>query len=208
MEKIKVAIVEDDLEVRQSLSLLINSNEEFSCEHAFANGEKAVASLKTSEVDVVLLDIQLPGISGIEVLVHLKMHLPQTDFLMLTVMSDDKSVFDSLCAGASGYLLKDMDSADILRSIKEVHSGGAPMNKSIARKVIGSFRNEPKKSPLSPRETEILELMCSGYNYKTAASSLYISSHTVKTHIKNIYTKLHVTTRAEAVSKAIRNQLI
>ena len=134
--------------------------------------------------------------------------MPDTDFIMLTVRQDDQSVFSSLCAGATGYLMKDTPPSDLLHSIKEVYAGGSPMSANIARKVISSFTAVTPPSPLTDRETQILNLLCEGMNYRSIAEKIFLSAHTVKTHIKNIYKKLHVNSRAEAVNKAIRDKLI
>ncbi len=205
-ETIHIAIVEDDNEIRQTLTLIIDGSPGFSCKYAFPDGESALASVSTLPVDVVLMDIDLPGKSGIEVTRLLKQQCPGVDFIMLTVQSDDDSIFESLCAGASGYLLKDTSPADLLVHIKEVFDGGAPMSSQIARRIISSFRII--ENPLSERETEILKMLSMGMNYKDVAEEIYLSPHTVKTHIKNIYAKLHVKNRAEAIYKALKQKLI
>ena len=205
-ETIHIAIVEDDNEIRQTLTLIIDGSMGFRCKHAFPDGESALASLGNLPVDVVLMDIDLPGKSGIEVTRQLKQQCPEVDFIMLTVQSDDDSIFESLCAGASGYLLKDTSPADLLKHIKEVFEGGAPMSSQIARRIINSFRII--SNPLSERETEVLKMLSMGKNYKDVAEEIYLSPHTVKTHIKNIYSKLHVKNRAEAIYKAIKQKLI
>ncbi|MEO8400151.1 MAG: response regulator transcription factor, partial [Ignavibacteriaceae bacterium] len=146
----------------------------------------------------------MSGIQGVKIL---KETLPQIDFIMLTIQEDDESVFNSLCAGATGYLLKDTPPAELLTAIKEVREGGSPMSPSIARKIIETFKPN-SKTPLTKRESEILVKLCDGENYKTIADSLFISGHTVRAHIKNIYQKLHVNSRAGAVKKAIQEKLI
>lgn len=206
-QTIHVALVEDDNEIRQTLALIINGTPGFKCIHTFADAESALEKLPGEYANVVLMDIELPGASGIETVKKLKPQMPDTDFLMLTVKQDDESVFASVCAGASGYLLKDTPPSDLLQSIMEVFQGGAPMSANIARKVIQSFHNITP-SPLSDRETEILRLLSEGMNYRSIATHIFLSPHTVKTHIKNIYKKLHVSTRAEAVKKAIKDNLI
>ena len=145
--------------------------------------------------------------SGIEGVKILKEKLPETDFIMLTVQEDNESVFNSLCAGATGYLLKDTPPAALLAAIKEVKEGGSPMSPSIARRIISSFRPN-LESPLSKRESEILEMLCNGDNYKTIADALFISGHTVRAHIKSIYRKLQVNSRGEAVNKALKDRLV
>ena len=205
-ETIHIAIVEDDNEIRQTLSLIIDGSRGFSCKYAFPDGESAIASIPTLPIDVVLMDINLPGKSGIEVTRQLKKECPELDFIMLTVLSDDDSIFESLCVGASGYLLKDTDPTDLLVHIKEVFDGGSPMSSQIARRIINSFRII--ENPLSNRETEVLKMLSKGMNYKEVAEDIFPSPHTMKTHIKNIYSKLHVNSRAEAIYKAIKQKLI
>ena len=205
-ETIHIAIVEDDNEIRQTLSLIIDGSRGFSCKYAFPDGESAIASIPALPIDVVLMDINLPGKSGIEVTRQLKKECPELDFIMLTVLSDDDSIFESLCVGASGYLLKDTDPTDLLVHIKEVFDGGSPMSSQIARRIINSFRII--ENPLSNRETEVLKMLSKGMNYKEVAEDIFLSPHTIKTHIKNIYSKLHVNSRAEAIYKAIKQKLI
>lgn len=205
---IHVAIVEDDDEIRQTLALIINGTPGYHCKHTFVDGESAIKELPHLYVNVVLMDIELPGISGIKSIAQIKPQLPNIDFIMLTIKQDDESIFNSLCAGASGYLMKDTPPSELLKSITEVFKGGSPMSSNIARKVIQSFQQTTPPSPLSDRETEILQLLCDGMNYRSIAEKLFISAHTVKSHIKNIYRKLHVTSRAEAVRKAIKDKLI
>ncbi len=204
---IHVAIVEDDAEIRQTLALIINGTPGFYCKHTFVDAESAIKELPQLYVNVVLMDIELPGISGIEAVRKLKPEHCETDFLMLTVRQDDESVFKSICSGASGYLIKDTPPSDLLKSIREVFHGGAPMSANIARRVVHSF-HKFRPSPLSERETEILNLLSEGMNYRSIAGQIFLSPHTVKTHIKNIYSKLHVHSRAEAVKKAIKDNLI
>ncbi len=203
---INIAIVEDDKEIRQTMSLIIDGTDGFSCKHSFPDGESAMESIYNLPIDVILMDIDLPGISGIEVTRILKQKHPNIDFIMLTVQSDDDSIFESLFAGASGYLLKDTNPAELLEHIKEVVNGGAPMSSQVARRIINSFR--VIENPLSERETEIIKLLSRGMNYKDVAETIFLSPHTVKTHIKNIYSKLHVNNRAEAIYKAIKQKLI
>lgn len=204
---ITVALVEDDGEIRRLLTLIIDGSPGYSCKLAFGDCETALPALAKARPDVVLMDIGLPGISGIEGMRLLKEKLPAADFIMLTVQEDDDSLFASLCAGAAGYLLKDTPPATLLQAIKDVHEGGAPMSASIARRVLGSFR-VAVSSPLTPREKEVLQRLCEGENYKTIAAALFISGETVRAHIKNIYEKLHVHSRAEAVKKALQERLI
>ncbi len=204
---IHVAIVEDDPEIRQTLALIIDGTAGFWCKLKFENGKEALKPLLENYVNVVLMDIEMPEMNGIECVRKLKPQIPEVDFIMLSIRQDDEAVFQSICAGASGYLLKDTPPAALLEAIREVKAGGAPMSASIARKVIRSF-HQLNESPLSNRETEILRLLSQGMNYKSVAKDLFLSPHTVKTHIKNIYQKLHVHSRAEAVRKGIEDKLI
>ncbi|MBZ0201023.1 MAG: response regulator transcription factor [Ignavibacteriaceae bacterium] len=206
VEIIKVAIVEDDSEIRKLLSLIIDSSPGFECKQAYANCEDAVKNIPLSPPDVVLMDIDLPKLSGIDGVCKLKEKLPKTDFLMLTIKEDDNSVFESLSSGATGYLLKDIPPVELLAAIKDVINGGSPMSPDIARRVLSSFHKR-SDSPLSDRETEVLKRLCKGENYKTISDAIFVSGNTVRAHIKNIYKKLHVNSRAEAVSKAIKDKL-
>ena len=180
---IQIAIVEDDNEIRQTLTLIIDGSRGFSCKYAFPDGESALASIANLPIDVVLMDIDLPGKSGIEVTRKLKKMCPKVDFIMLTVQSDDDSIFESLYVGASGYLLKDTDPSELLLAIKEVHEGGSPMSSQVARRIINSFRIID--NPLSDRETEVLKQLSKGLNYKDVADLLFFKS----TYCKNTHQK-------------------
>jgi len=204
---ISVAIVEDDREIRRALTLIIDGSPGFSCTQSFNDCETTIKSIQRDPPDVVLMDIDLPGISGIEGVRLLKEKLPDTDFIMLTIHEDDDSLFNSVCAGATGYLVKDIPPVEILKAIFDVYEGGAPMSPEIARRVVTSFK-PTVQSPLTPRETEVLQKLCDGDNYRTIAESLHISGDTVRAHIKNIYKKLHVHSRAAAVRTALRDRLI
>ena len=204
---IHVVIVEDDPDINQTLALIIDGTPGFTCLHTFYDCESAIAEMKKLRPDVVLMDINLPGKTGIEGVKVLKQQVPELNILMLTVKLDDQSVFESLRAGASGYLLKHTPPSQLLQAIQEVQAGGAPMSMQVARKVLHSF-HQTQESPLSERETEVLKRLCEGDNYKSIAEALFVSGHTVRTHIKNIYAKLHVHTRAEAVRKAYKDRLV
>lgn len=204
---ISVAIVEDDDEIRETLSLLINGTEGFVCPESYVDCESAMNGVASSKVDVVLMDIQLPGMSGIEGVGRIKERSPRTDVIMLTIHKDDDLVFRSLCAGASGYLVKNTKPERILDAIKEVVEGGAPMSTSIARMIVNSFR-KTTTTPLTARETEVLTYLCKGQSYKMIADALFVSEQTVHFHIKNIYLKLQVHSKSEAVAKAIREKLV
>lgn len=204
---IDVGIVEDDEEIRSTLALIIDGTPGFVCEQTFNSCEEAIPRILAHQPDVVLMDINLPGMTGIQGVKQLKPQLEKTDFIMLTIQVDDHSVFESMRSGATGYLLKNTPPTTLLQAIKDVYAGGAPMSTQIARKVFTSFRRKVE-TPLSERETEILTQLCQGHNYKVIAEALFVSGHTVRTHIKNIYKKLHVNSRAEAVSKAMKDKLI
>lgn len=204
---IHVAIVEDDHAIRETLRLIIDGSPGYSCQYAYPEAEPALVEIPKIRPDVILMDINLPGIDGIEAVKQLKSTMPDLNIIMLTVQVDDHSVFESLCAGASGYLVKSTPPARLLAAIEEVHTGGAPMSMPIARKVLQSFRRSTN-SPLTARETDILRLLCEGQTYSSIAEQLFVSGHTVRTHIKNIYQKLHVSSRAEAVRKAMQDKLV
>jgi DNA-binding NarL/FixJ family response regulator len=204
-EPIRIAVVEDDKTVREGLQMLLNGSPGFSCVAAYGNGEDAVAGLPEVKPDVVLMDINLPGINGIECIIRLKeLDLPIL-FIMLTVFEDADAIFQSLSAGATGYLLKQTPPARLLEAIQDVYRGGSPMSGEIARKVVQSFQH-PLTAPgtangLTKREEEILSYLVKGFFYKEIANSLFISVETVRTHIRNIYEKLQVRTRSEAILK-------
>ena len=205
---INVAIVEDDDRVRESLGMLIQGANGFTCTGAYRTAEGAIKGITAAPPDVVLMDINLPRVSGIECVQQLRTHCPKVNVLMLTVYDDGDNIFRALEAGASGYLLKRTPPAEILKAIEEVYAGGAPMTSSIARKVLQSFQRRASTlaatEKLSLRETEILDLLSKGYLYKEIAAQLGIGFDTVHSHVRNIYGKLHVRTRTEAVAKYLR----
>lgn len=204
---IHVSIIEDDDEIRQLLQIIISGSPGFVCNQAYADSESGLAGVQAQVPDVLLMDIDLPGMSGIEAVGQLKTRLPQLPIIMLTVHEDTASVFDSLCAGAIGYLVKGIPPVQLLAAISDAHQGGSPMSPAIARRVVRSF--QPQHShQLSDREVEVLGLLCQGDNYNTIAKQLFISKNTVKSHIKNIYEKLQVNTRAEAVIKATKDRIV
>lgn len=206
---ITVAIVEDDRRVRESLSVLINGTENIQCISTHSSGEEALEDILFKKPDVVLMDINLPGMSGIECVRKLKAQLPKVQILMLTMYEDDEKVFQSLVAGASGYLVKRTSPSALLSAIQDVYSGASPMSGKVARTVVEYFHKQQKNAPheqsLSRREEEILRLLAKGYRYKEIADALAISFETVRSHLKNIYDKLHVRSRTEAVVKYLRN---
>ena len=203
--KIKVAIVEDEKQIRESLAILINGSEGFSCVHTFENAEDAIEAIADLPLDVVLMDIHLPGKTGIECIAALKPQCPEVQFLMCTSFEDTDSVFNALQSGASGYLTKTTQPSKILDAIVEVYKGGSPMSSNIARKVVASFHTSNRENnelqKLSVREKEILNLLSQGLRYKEIADRLFLSTETVRTHIRNIYEKLQVNSRTEALNK-------
>lgn len=205
---INVSIIEDDRRLRESLSILINGGENLHCLSAHATAEEALTRLPQIKPDVLLMDINLPGMSGIDCVRKLKAQMPKIQILMLTMYEDDEKVFQSLVAGASGYLVKRTSPAELLKAIQEVHGGASPMSGKIARTVVEYFQklqgDSPQENYLSPREEEILNLLVKGYRYKEIADALAIGFETVRTHLKNIYDKLHVHSRTEAVVKYLR----
>ena len=202
---ISVSIVEDDAPLRGILSEWIRSVEGFKCVGVHENAETALTALPQEKPSVVLMDINMPGMSGIECVRRLKSQMPATQFVMLTVYEDPDHIFKALSSGASGYMLKRTPRAELLTAIKDVHGGGSPMSSNIARKIVQSFQrfspSPAEPDNLSPREREVLELLARGYLYKEIADSLHISVPTVNTHIRRIYEKLHVRSRSQAVAK-------
>jgi DNA-binding NarL/FixJ family response regulator len=202
---VKIAIVEDSAPVRENWARLINATPGFRCVELCATGEEALEKLPALRPDVVLMDVNLPGVSGIECTSRLKARLPATQILMITVYGDGARVFQALQAGASGYLLKREPPATLVAAIKDVLAGGAPMTSEIARKVIDTFRRPASgavaQASLSERESEVLALLSRGFSNKEIATRLAISYDTVRTHLKSIYEKLHVRSRIEAAAK-------
>jgi len=209
---IEVAIVEDRREIRESLALLIGGTDGFKCSGSYRSMEEALDKLKHHQPHLLLSDIGLPGMSGIEGVAILKELYPDLLILMLTVYDDDERIFDAMCAGASGYLLKKTPPARLLDSLREVASGGAPMSPEVARRVIALFREirPPERADyeLTPHETRLLKLLVQGHNYKTAAAELNVTVHTVSFHLRSIYDKLQVHSKSEAVAKALQNRLV
>ena len=207
-EKITVSIVEDTEDIRESLRLLIDGSPGFECVHVYADAEEALDKMPAHEINVVLMDIHLPKMDGIECMKRLKPVMHNAQFMMYTVCDDDDHIFNALQSGASGYLLKRTYPAQVLEAIRDLHEGGSPMSSDIARRVIYYMHNKGKKAEavelLTERETEVLDFLAKGYLYKEIAAELFISTATVKQHIHNIYGKLHVQTRTEALNKAFQ----
>jgi DNA-binding NarL/FixJ family response regulator len=202
---ISVSIVDDEKDLRQSITTFVNGSPGFKCVSAYGSAEAALKGLPADQAEVVLMDINLGGMSGIECVEKLKTQAPELQILMLTVYEDTDQIFQALAAGASGYLLKRSSPTKLLQAIREVHTGGSPMTSSIARKVVASFRKSKptaeKQTHLSPREETVLNCLAKGFTYKQIADELDISIDTIRTYLRRIYEKLHVQSRTEAVAK-------
>jgi DNA-binding NarL/FixJ family response regulator len=211
-EVITVAVIEDQREVRDGVAVLINGTKGYRCVGAYRSMEEAFGRIGHPVPNAVLIDIGLPGMSGIEGIRILKERFPDLTLLAFTVYNDDENIFDALCAGASGYLLKNTPPARLLDGLREVVGGGAPMSPEVARKVVKLFREfrPPPQAAhhLTPQEMEIIKLLVEGHSYKTAAAELGISINTVSFHLRNVYTKLQVHSKSEAVSKALRDKIV
>jgi len=209
---IKVAIVEDLRDIREGLATILKFTGGFHCTGSFRSMEEALEKVGFDPPDLMLVDIGLPGMSGIEGIRILKERHPHILLLMLTVYDDDEMIFDALCAGASGYLLKKTPPTKLIESLREAMDGGAPMSPEVARRVIKLFREvrPPERADyrLTPHETRLLKLLVEGHNYKTAAATLSVSVTTVAFHMRHIYEKLQVHSKSEAVAKALRNRLV
>jgi DNA-binding NarL/FixJ family response regulator len=206
---IKVAIVEDKRDIREGWQLILEGADGFECVATYSDGESAAEGLPIEQPDVVLMDIGLPRMSGIDCVKILKDVAPEIDIIMLTIQADESSIFESLRAGAVGYLVKNIFPSKLLNSIKEVKNGGSPMSSGIARKVVSSFNSFRKPAAnLTKREQEVLDLLCKGKSYKVIADELFISPDTVRYHLKNIYKKLQVNSKYEAVIKALKGGMI
>ena len=209
---IRVAVIEDRREIGDGLAALINGTEGYCCTGAFRSMEHALAGFGASLPDIVLVDIGLPGMSGIVGIRFLKERYPALRFLILTIYDDDERIFEALCAGACGYLLKRTTPARLLESLKEVSEGGAPISPEVARRVIRLFQEiRPAKQAdhqLTPHQTRLLKLLADGHNYKTAAAELGVTVDTIGFHLRHIYEKLQVHSKSEAVAKALRERII
>jgi DNA-binding NarL/FixJ family response regulator len=210
---IRVTIFEDNTNLRLGMTSLINGSMGFECAGAYGNCDNLIKRISDTKPDVVLMDIEMPGMDGIEAVKLLKPQFPGIKILMETVFEDDEKVFLSICSGAEGYILKNTPPAEILEAIKEIHEGGAPMTPSIASKVLAMFKSRASFSrdesyKLTDREIEVLKYLINGMSYKMIAEKCFVSQDTVSFHIKNIYKKLHVHSKTEAVSKAIKGKIV
>jgi DNA-binding NarL/FixJ family response regulator len=209
---IKVTIIEDERDIRDGLGMLINYTDGFACVGKYGSMEEALAGIRHRTPDVILSDIGLPGMNGIEGIRLIKEQFPEMTILMLSVYQDDDRIFHALCAGAVGYLLKKTPPTKILDALREAVAGGAPMSPEVARKVITIFKDfrppEEVDYDLTPHEVRILKLLVEGHSYKTAAARLNVTPSTISFHLKNIYEKLQVHSKSEAVAKALQYRLI
>ncbi len=202
-----VSIVEDDRDISSSLAKLINNTNAFTCIHQYHDCQTGVEGIVNDPPDIVLMDIGLPDRSGIEAIGQIRAKLPELNIIVLTAHENDDYVFNALCAGASGYIIKEASMERIIGAMKEVLDGGAPMSTQIARMVVQSFQRKTT-TLISEREKEVLNELCQGKSYKMIADTLFISEETVRRHLKNIYRKLHVGSKSEAVAKAIKERLV
>jgi DNA-binding NarL/FixJ family response regulator len=210
---IRVAIIEDQREIREGLRELIDGAEDFRCSAAFGSVEETLPRIGSDLPEVVLVDIGLPGKSGIEGIRLLKERYPGLVLVVLSVFDDDRRIFEAICAGASGYLLKKTPAPRLIQGIQDAAAGGAPMSPEVAARVVALFRqNRPAPSvedhDLTPHEVRVLKLLVDGHNYRTAAVELGVSVNTISFHMRRIYDKLHVHTKSEAVAKALRRQIV
>lgn len=213
---IRVAIFEDNKLVREALTAIINGTPGYSCCGAFSNGDAWEINIQLTRPDVILMDIEMPGLNGIELSQHIKSKYPDIKILIQTVFADNDKIFNALCAGASGYILKNDPPLKYIEAINEIFNGGAPLSVSIAKKVMGFFTSKnvilvkpsDEDYQLSDREKEILKMMVEGHDFNSIAQMAFISYETVRTHVKRIYKKLHVVCKSEAVMKAVQQGLI
>jgi DNA-binding NarL/FixJ family response regulator len=211
---IKVSIFEDNKHLRETFQLLLSNADGFSCVGAYPDCDNMIDDIATFPCDVVLMDIEMPGMNGITATKLIKQHFPNINILIQTVFSEDEYIFNAICAGASGYILKSTTPDGYLAAIKDVQSGGSPMTPGIARRVLELFKDnlQPVKTAadynLTTQEKKVLQLLVAGKSYKMIAAELFVAPDTIKSHVSNIYSKLHVHSGTEAVSLAIRNKIV
>jgi DNA-binding NarL/FixJ family response regulator len=209
---IRVVLIEDDRETREGLALLIGGSPGFVIAGRYASGGEAISRMAGDRPDVLLTDLGLPGMSGLEVVTQARESLPDVPILVLTIHGEDQKVFDALCRGACGYLLKDVAPARLLEAIREIHAGGAPMSPEIARRVVLMFQKfappQTESCRLSPRELEVLQLLAEGYSYRGCADRLALSLDTVRFYVRRIYDRLHVHSKSQAVKTALKRGLV
>jgi DNA-binding NarL/FixJ family response regulator len=209
---IKVSIFEDNKHLRDTFQLLLDNAEGFSCTGCYANCDNLIDDIAADPCDVVLMDIEMPGMNGIDATRLIKQHYPQVNILIQTVFFEDGYIFNAICAGASGYILKSTTPDGYLESIKDVQSGGSPMTPGIARRVLELFKTNLQPSAtnynLSAQEKKVLQLLVAGKSYKMIAAELFVALDTIKSHVRNIYAKLHVHSGTEAVALAIKNKIV
>lgn len=205
--KKRITIIEDNVSIREGFRAVLDTIEKYEVMNLYSNCEDALVNLDQDRPDVVLMDIELPGMDGIAGTIRIKKQLPNCIVLIITVLEDSEKVFRSLCAGAGGYIVKNSNISEIVQNIDEALAGGAPMSLSIARMVVHSFRQQ-QDSPLTERETQVLQSIAEGKSYSKIALDLYVSKETIRSHIKNIYRKLEVSSKADAIKIANSNKWV
>lgn len=203
----RIVIIEDNEAVKDGYALILNSHKDYHVVNTYTTAEEAIKNLRRDYPDIIFTDLDLPGMDGIQGIGKIRKIDPKVQIIVITVFEDSNMVFDALCAGATGYITKSSNHIELLEAVDQITHNGAPMSPKIAKMVVSSFQRSPN-SPLSARETEILSLLATGKTYKIAADELHIGMETVKSHVKNIYSKLHASSKSEAIEIAKRESLI